>query len=105
MVLKPANPRPSHQRARITVAETATTTIARMSARSTISGTAQDAAPTQLRHDETQRAEVEARIKRHHHRDGKREHPGYDGVARQQRRGGEQQDRPAQDPRAPPGLV
>ena len=53
MVRKPVNPRPSHQRARIAVADTATTTIARMSARSTISGTAQDAAPIQLRHDET----------------------------------------------------
>src|SRR5207302_9739148 len=84
LVRKPATPRPNHQRAKATVAATATAATARTSARSTISGPAQDAASIQLRHDETQRAEVEARIQRHHHRDGKREHPGHDRIARQQ---------------------
>src|SRR5207248_5153692 len=84
LIRKPATPRPNHQRARITVAATATVTTARTSARSTISGPSPDAASIQLRNDETQRAEVEARIQRHHHGDGEREDPGRDGIARQQ---------------------
>src|SRR5437899_12453691 len=59
LIRKPATPRPNHQRARITVAATATVTTARTSARSTISGPSQDAASIQLRDDETQRAEGE----------------------------------------------
>src|SRR2546423_8974917 len=84
LVRKPATPRPNHQRAKATVAARATAATARTSARSTISGPTQDAAPIQLRHDKTQRTEVEARIQCHHDRDGKREHPGDDRIARQQ---------------------
>src|SRR2546421_2486772 len=102
---KPARPRRDHQRARITVAATATAATARTTARSTISGPVKDAAPVQLRHHEAQGAEVDARIQRDHDRDRKGEHPGQDRIAGQQRRGRQQPDGTTDRPRDPSSLV
>src|SRR2546428_5455242 len=66
MVRKPATPRPNRQRAMMTLAATATAASARTSARSTISGATQDAAPIQLRHDETQRDRKSTRLNSSH---------------------------------------